>query len=317
MKQLTPYLQWIPLAVALLVLSACASPPDKPHQPQTPPRVQPPPPPEQQTQSQSEQEQEQSSQARAQQQQPSTQQSQSDPSDSPPPPSEQAQSPPPPSADSADVEITDIPVDEHGNPIIAPDPPKSNTAENQNSSRQSASSGAPQPPPNGDSGGSNRGGSPIAGAEGGPNINVGAMTEAERVAALEQDLDGKLAKFDELMRRAREDAERDRAAIGGANAGGGGRSSRPDGQGAPQNGRGGGGQAETGSGRGQMPDLAGRRGEGQFKYSGGSVPNDIQDARDDDIVARQLREAASSESDPVLREKLWDEYRKYKKGISR
>ena len=35
---------------------------------------------------------------------------------------------------------------------------------------------------------------------------------------------------------------------------------------------------------------------------------------DDDVVARQLREAAEKETDPVLKEKLWDEYRKYKEG---
>lgn len=33
---------------------------------------------------------------------------------------------------------------------------------------------------------------------------------------------------------------------------------------------------------------------------------------DDDVVARQLREAAEKESDPTLKEKLWAEYRKYK-----
>lgn len=33
---------------------------------------------------------------------------------------------------------------------------------------------------------------------------------------------------------------------------------------------------------------------------------------DDDIVARQLREAAERETDPALRERLWDEYRRYK-----
>ncbi|MGV6807331.1 MAG: hypothetical protein ACWA5K_05455, partial [bacterium] len=42
------------------------------------------------------------------------------------------------------------------------------------------------------------------------------------------------------------------------------------------------------------------------------VPADVGDGRDDDIVARQIREAAMKETDPVLREKLWDEYRKYK-----
>jgi uncharacterized membrane protein YgcG len=35
---------------------------------------------------------------------------------------------------------------------------------------------------------------------------------------------------------------------------------------------------------------------------------------DDDIVARQLREAAEKETDPEIKEKLWEEYRKYKKG---
>ena len=38
----------------------------------------------------------------------------------------------------------------------------------------------------------------------------------------------------------------------------------------------------------------------------------LPDAKDDDIIARQLREAAMAEPDPVLREKLWEEYRRYK-----
>ena len=41
------------------------------------------------------------------------------------------------------------------------------------------------------------------------------------------------------------------------------------------------------------------------------------DGSDDDIVARQLREAAMKEEDPVLREKLWEEYRAYKQGIKK
>jgi len=43
-----------------------------------------------------------------------------------------------------------------------------------------------------------------------------------------------------------------------------------------------------------------------------AVPDDVPDARDDDIIARQLREAAMNETDPELREKLWEEYRRYK-----
>jgi hypothetical protein len=46
------------------------------------------------------------------------------------------------------------------------------------------------------------------------------------------------------------------------------------------------------------------------------VPADVGDGRDDDVVARQLREAAMSEEDPKIREKLWEEYRRYKRGES-
>ena len=46
------------------------------------------------------------------------------------------------------------------------------------------------------------------------------------------------------------------------------------------------------------------------------VPADVGDGHDDDVVARQLREAAQSEEDPAIREKLWDEYRRYKRGES-
>ncbi len=54
----------------------------------------------------------------------------------------------------------------------------------------------------------------------------------------------------------------------------------------------------------------GRSGAGH--QSGSDIPADLADGSDDDIVARQIREAAIQESDPVLKEKLWEEYRKYK-----
>lgn len=41
-------------------------------------------------------------------------------------------------------------------------------------------------------------------------------------------------------------------------------------------------------------------------------PANIPSGQDDDVVARQIREAAMSEPDAALREKLWEEYRKYK-----
>jgi hypothetical protein len=44
------------------------------------------------------------------------------------------------------------------------------------------------------------------------------------------------------------------------------------------------------------------------------VPKNIPDGRDDDVIARQIREAAEKETDPELRDKLWKEYIEYKKN---
>jgi hypothetical protein len=57
-------------------------------------------------------------------------------------------------------------------------------------------------------------------------------------------------------------------------------------------------------------------GAGPGDQGSSEVPPDVGDGSDDDIVARQLREAAMAEEDPELREKLWDEYRRYKASVS-
>ena len=44
------------------------------------------------------------------------------------------------------------------------------------------------------------------------------------------------------------------------------------------------------------------------------IPDDLGDGQGDNIVLRQIRDAASQESDPILRERLWDEYRRIKNG---
>lgn len=78
------------------------------------------------------------------------------------------------------------------------------------------------------------------------------------------------------------------------------------------------------SGQSQGGGGDGSGGEGQPQSSidtlsseqvGSRTPEDLPPGFDDDIVARQLREAALAEEDPELREKLWDEYRAYK-GIN-
>jgi hypothetical protein len=57
--------------------------------------------------------------------------------------------------------------------------------------------------------------------------------------------------------------------------------------------------------------------EGEPPPEKGGVPPDVTDGHDDDVVARQLREAAEKATDPELKEKLWEEYRAYKAGKSR
>ena len=76
--------------------------------------------------------------------------------------------------------------------------------------------------------------------------------------------------------------------------------------------------------QGQPSQSSGRSSGGSSAVSGApgsgtsdsTAPSDVGDGSDDDIVARQLREAAQKESDPELREKLWDEYRKYKNTLN-
>jgi hypothetical protein len=67
--------------------------------------------------------------------------------------------------------------------------------------------------------------------------------------------------------------------------------------------------------------TAGNQQEGSKGSGGGKAPGEGQRGRssgyDDDIVARQIREAAEKETDPVLKEKLWKEYENYKKESRR
>lgn len=73
------------------------------------------------------------------------------------------------------------------------------------------------------------------------------------------------------------------------------------------------GQKETGAGASGQDETSVGAGSGQGQNP--SVPNDATQGKlviDDDIVARQLREAAEKEQDPQLKEKLWEEYWKYK-----
>jgi hypothetical protein len=70
-------------------------------------------------------------------------------------------------------------------------------------------------------------------------------------------------------------------------------------------------QAEQGTegSKSASTDSAGQGGQGSSREEQGRARYE-----DDDIVARQLREAAENETDPELKEKLWKEYDEYKKN---
>ena len=77
--------------------------------------------------------------------------------------------------------------------------------------------------------------------------------------------------------------------------------------------------ANTNSAGGESPNASSSRkgsqssGSNQKTGDGQVIPS----GEDDDIVARQIREAAENETDDALRQKLWDEYIAYKQGTGR
>jgi hypothetical protein len=77
----------------------------------------------------------------------------------------------------------------------------------------------------------------------------------------------------------------------------------PPGEGGASGGNGGGG------GGGGTGGVAGTSSSPVPKFP---APEGTPTGVDDDVVARQLREAAETEKDPELRTRLWEEYRKYK-----
>jgi len=161
-------------------------------------------------------------------------------------------------------------------------------------------------------GGSRSGSIPGAFPAGMPG-GQGTLTRAEQVAILDAELERGAGEFDSMILEeqtaARESAREqgDSRSRQDAGSSGGGEESAEE-QGsygggmASSGGYGAGGGMGGGSRRDQIP-------ENTAKYP---APDDIPDGKNDDVVARQLREAAMREPDPAVRERLWAEYRKYK-----
>lgn len=188
----------------------------------------------------------------------------------------------------------------------------------------------------------------IAGASAQPGVTPGAggaQTPDERRDQVDRSLDASLAEFDAMLLKEQQAAAAKRAEHRGGGPGGTGSGEGGEGEGGSGSGSGGAAGQEKGAAAGKgkasekgkaggrtadrsteppqgSPEKAGER--GSRNPAGGmagpgdsaSVPADVGDGRDDDVVARQLREAATKEQDPVIREKLWEEYRRYKRGGS-
>ena len=151
-----------------------------------------------------------------------------------------------------------------------------------------------------------------------------AQTEQEKLFKLEQKLNSRLQDFDEMLLIEKDLlSEEKRTARSGSLSGG------ESGENGGENEFG-----DSGSGQSGSSDTAGVkqggfsrknqtngdiRGNRRSKHhvdqaTGQGKPSETTGGHDDDIVARQLREAAEKETDPGLRKKLWDEYKLYKHG---
>lgn len=181
---------------------------------------------------------------------------------------------------------------------------------------------------------------PAAGAAAGGASSSGAGAEAvDRLQELDHQFKESLAAFDEMLLkelRLIQAASAQRmqgltaaAAKAGRQAGEKGQAGGSAGKDGAEGTEGGGTEqtggeaAGAGSEQAKRPEGPGKTGEpsGGSQEAGGwgpggtgAPPGSYTPSPDDDIVARQLREAAEKETDPELKAKLWKEYEAYKKS---
>lgn len=149
---------------------------------------------------------------------------------------------------------------------------------------------------------------------------VREQTIDEQIAVLDAELLGGLGDFDEMLLREQERVRAETPTSDAADAANGGGASAGDG--AAQAGSAGGNEPSDSGADAQRQnggEASAARGQGMGRGASGKggrqgMPPGIPDGSDDDVVARQLREAAEKETSPALKEKLWEEYRKYKEG---
>ena len=160
-----------------------------------------------------------------------------------------------------------------------------------------------------DGGGPDGGGTAGTGGAGGVG-QFPAESNAERAERLGRELEESVGGFDEVLL----EEQREIAAVGRSTEGFGGGGSGGGSGGISL------GEQSAGGSSGGSVSIANPTGPTRKSPIAGlsdqeireRTPDDIPVTVDDDIISRQLREAALAEEDPELRERLWVEYRKYK-----
>ena len=138
-------------------------------------------------------------------------------------------------------------------------------------------------------------------------------TSAEDINELDGSLHASLGDFDEMLLTEQDKISSEKSARMSATQG-----SAGGNQGSLKGGMSSGKAAKQGQATSSEVSSAGAGRTNQKKTTSGKTPPYAQKRMvdDDDIVARQLREAAEKEKDPEIKEKLWEEYRKYKEGVN-
>ena len=200
------------------------------------------------------------------------------------------------------------------------------------SSSGGGSSGLPPSSPSPGGGMPSPGGSPSpsGGSPGGPSGessdgSSGTDGGGESTESLDEALDASLDEFDDTVMGQGGGGSSDIDILSPSGSSGGVDSDEPLFEEAGEGGSDRSAAIEERAAEGASPGADGEGGEStvastnQSTSSAGSgevetmpIPDDIDDGQGDDIVLRQIRDAASKEQDPVLREKLWDEYRRIK-----
>lgn len=170
-------------------------------------------------------------------------------------------------------------------------------------------------------------------APAGIDIN-GETSDAETTAGMAGQFNASLGDFDEKLLREQDRVKARKAQTSSASGGGGGASGSAEGKSGQEGAEGSEGESgqEGAEGESSESSQSGQQSGQQGSESGSSnnqdnssagspsagrpssAPPGTPDGRNDDVIARQLREAAEKETDPELKRKLWEEYRRYKQG---